>query len=303
MTTFYFATKNMEDYHHAVLKSMISVTQVRTDHDWEEVEDDRAQVTFVGMDAPDTAAWEGAASTLRVWCARAADSEADFSLAIPIRPDPLSRLLRALEMELGGDEATGEPATRAAVGRESVSAGEAFRRADGLLRDLDDIRAGGLHAALHIRNVDPTFPPPDLLIDGGAGEFVWPSSEDELVALCALPIDAIRGRKITAEAFDEAATGYERRPVAELPWLAAVHGSAGKPIEGVGPDKLVALEQRVGASGVLLRAEEKKLERALLDRARTPRELSDQLGVPQNQVYAFVNGCIALGAARVAAPE
>lgn|GEM_PF-5167693 len=296
-----FAIANFSEYDYTVLKSMISVVEVRTEADWEEVSEAKADVVFVGMDEPDgEPIWQRVTETIRVWCTRSGDAEAEFILKLPVRPDPLSQLLRELETEAAADGASGEPATKAAVKRgRGAASGDAFRPQDSILGYIEKIRDGGVQGLLHARHDDPTFPPPELLVDGASERFLWGGSEAELAALCAMPAEMIRGRQANQDEYQRGAVGLEERPLTQLLWLAAIYGSAGVPLEGLTPSVSVRMDTRATNTGIPLAPEEKKLERLLMDNPHSAEQLVAESGLQEKQVIAFINGCLALGIAHL----
>ncbi len=302
MTECKYAVANFTEYDYTVLKSMISVVNVRTDATWAEANESDADVIFVGMDATGgDAIWSRGADCVRVWCTRDDEGGAgnNHLLKLPVRPDPLSKLLRELEMEAALDAAGGESLTKAAVERTPRRADDVFRPADCMLGYLQEIREGGVRALLHARHDDPTFPPPELLVDGDQQRFLWASSDNELINLCTMSVDNLRGRRASDDEYQRHATGLEERPLAHLLWLAALYGSSGAPLEGLTTASTVTLHAPAGETGVPMAADERKLERLLLDRPYTVSALAEESGLPQPQVVAFVNGCLALGIAEL----
>lgn len=295
-----YAIRNLGTYDYSVLKSMISVVEIRATARWVEAGDADADVVFVGMDdAGAQHAWNSVTDAVRVWCSRAGGSGFAPTLQLPVRPDPLSRLLRRLEAELAPGTAHAEPATRSAVKRSRGSPDGYFRPADCLLGHLQDIRAGGVQALIHARHEDPTFPPPELLVDGAAQRFVWPGRHEVLTALCSMSAEGIRGRTVSDDQYHRHTVGLAEQPLVQLLWLAAVYGSAGIPMEGLTNRSRVDLKGRLSDAGIPLAPEERRLEQSLHESPRAVGELVDECGLPERQVTAFVNGCLAVGIGRI----
>lgn len=305
MSTVKYVVGNFSKHDYSVLKHVISVVDVQTKANWEEASEADADVTFLGMDEPGgESIWDRTTDAVRVWCSHADNDEAEWVLKLPARPVPLLQLLRKLEVAVASsaDAAAsgGEPATRDAVNRgRGVSSGAAFRPADGILGYLHEILESGIQAVLHARSDDPTFPPPELLVDGAERQFFWAGNDAELAGLCAMPADGIRGRKARDDEYRRHTGGLAARPLAQLLWLAALYGSAGAPMEGLTGGSTVRLDAGVGNAGIQLAPEERKLERLLIDGSHTVSELVRESGLPEKQVFAFINGGLALGIAQL----
>lgn len=300
-----YAVSNFSEYDHSVLRSIMSLVGARTQNEWVEADSSSAHVVFINVDdAAGRQAWDDVEGRPRVWCTRE-DEEggADYVLGLPVRFKTLLPLVERLEADVPDPSAAARPATKSSAPQATGSSpkGGHFRATDGMLGYLERIQQGGMHAVLHTRDYAPLFPPTDLAVDGAAGRFVWPDSDNDLAELCAMPADGIAARKLPEDEYRTYAEATGERPLEVLLWMAAVHGSAGLPMEGLDDDTPVSLSGKPSDLGIPLDNNERKLERQLRGSPQTVDDLATQTGAPDTQIIAFINGCLALGVAQLEA--
>lgn len=291
MSTRIYAIRHFNGYDAKVLASTITLLQSRTRDLWTRGTVEDAEVEFINVDTPEGAeSWKSNGRAIKVCCSNR-KLQSTYYVPRPIRLRSLGAVLERLE----GDPMTNVVDIDAPAGAARPRGDDAYQPNQGMLGYLYKVRRDGRQAVFHVREFAPLFPPPNLYVDGARQVFAWSDEETPLSELCALPPNGFTAQFLKLDDYARHVMPKQERSLDRLLWMAAVHGSGGRPWNGLTPDLPVSLEEAPDSEILPLSPGEEALGNRLLRTPHTPAELASLSGRPPADIMAFLNGCIALG--------
>lgn len=279
------------------LRSLLELINSRNSQGWTLMQEGQANVVLFDVDTDSgRAAWNAnqglTRESIRVWCSRRGPTEAvKYYLKKPYRYQALVDLLTAVT---GAKARSGKTVPISAAIKtkpESKLAGKIFNPDEHFLGLL--LSATEEKQPVRFQRQNGA----SLYVEPTDWEYFYPESEKGLRSLCASVPAQIKVEIISKGVLAKqiAQEGMQGRSLQSLIWLAALEGSAGRPLQGWEEGGMLKLKQWPNLGVLQHSLDEMRLATFMATQAATLVTISARTGVARQKVVDFINACYAVG--------
>lgn len=280
-----------------VLRSLLELVNSRTRQSWSLVEGERANVVLFDVDTEaGRSAWNAnqglTRESIRVWCSRQGPTEAvKYYLKKPYRYQYLVDLLTTVRGS--------EPESRKIAPASAVTKNKFGRRLIDTVFNPADHFLGLLLSVIEEKQpvqfqYQDSLP---LYVEPKDWEYFHQDSEACLRRLCGSVSSHITVEVITKELLTQQITSesIEGRSLQNLLWLAALEGSAGRPLPDWGGEDLLKLKQWPNLGVLRHSLDEMRLAAFMTKQAANLATIVADTGVSKKKAVNFINACSVVG--------
>ncbi|QBQ56544.1 hypothetical protein E3U44_11250 [Nitrosococcus wardiae] len=280
-----------------VLRSLLELVNSRTRQSWSLVEGERANVVLFDVDTEaGRSAWNAnqglTRESIRVWCSRQGPTEAvKYYLKKPYRYQYLVDLLTAVR---GSKPEARKIAPVSAIIKnksEKRLADTVFNPAEHFLGLLFSVIEEKQPVQFQYQDSLP------LYVEPTDWEYFYQDNEKCLRKLCGSISSHITVEAITKELLTQRITSerMDGRSLQSLIWLAALEGSAGRPLLDWEEEGLLKLKQWPNLGVLRHSLDEMRLATFMTKQAATLATIAAYTGVTRQKTVNFINACSVVG--------